>query len=138
MLRPPAPTLPSQLSCICLFVFGVLLGLVPQVWSATVTIDLGIEKGPMNHRANGYLVSVEPNEPSTDLILPLKPGSFRGNAGYIFQNYDRLKELGVSEFQLTLGLVFHYLFEYRSSRLLSEEEEYQKLKKEMEAAKSNL
>lgn len=109
MLRPPAPTLPSQLSCICLFVFGVLLGLVPQVWSATVTIDLGIEKGPMNHRANGYLVSVEPNEPSTDLILPLKPGSFRGNAGYIFQNYDRLKELGVSEFQLTLGLVFHHL-----------------------------
>lgn len=27
-----------------------------------------------------------------------------------------------------IGLVFHYLFEYRSSTLLSEEEEYEKLK----------
>jgi hypothetical protein len=32
-----------------------------------------------------------------------------------------------------IGLLFHYLFEYRSSRLLSEEEEYKKLKKETEA-----
>lgn len=31
-----------------------------------------------------------------------------------------------------IGLIFHYLFDYRSSRLLSEEEEFQKLKKEME------
>ena len=31
-----------------------------------------------------------------------------------------------------IGLVFHYLFDYRSSTLLSEEEEYQKLKKEMD------
>lgn len=30
-----------------------------------------------------------------------------------------------------VGLIFHYLFEYRSSRLLSEEEEFQKLKKQM-------
>lgn len=27
-----------------------------------------------------------------------------------------------------IGVLFHYLFEYRSSRLLSEEEEYKKLK----------
>ena len=39
----------------------------------------------------------------------MKPTSFRGNAGYIFHNYDRLKEAGVTEFQLTLGLVFHHL-----------------------------
>ena len=30
-----------------------------------------------------------------------------------------------------IGLLFHYLFEYRSSRLLSEEEEYKKLKNQM-------
>ena len=34
-----------------------------------------------------------------------------------------------------IGLLFHYLFEYRSSRLLSEEKEYNKLKKEMEERK---
>ncbi len=31
-----------------------------------------------------------------------------------------------------IGLVFHYIFEYRTSRFLSEEEEFQKLKKQME------
>ena len=31
-----------------------------------------------------------------------------------------------------IGLVFHYIFEYRSSKLFSEEEEYKKLKKEWE------
>jgi hypothetical protein len=30
------------------------------------------------------------------------------------------------------GLVFHYVFEYRSNRLLSEEEEYERLKRKME------
>ena len=31
-----------------------------------------------------------------------------------------------------IGVVFHYVFEYRTSRLLSEEEEFKKLKKKME------
>lgn len=31
-----------------------------------------------------------------------------------------------------IGLVFHYLFEYRSSRFLSEQEEYEKLKRKFE------
>ena len=31
-----------------------------------------------------------------------------------------------------IGLIFHYLFEYRSSHFLSEEEEYKKLKDRME------
>jgi hypothetical protein len=31
-----------------------------------------------------------------------------------------------------IGLVFHYMFEYRSSRFLSEDEEYKKLKRKME------
>lgn len=31
-----------------------------------------------------------------------------------------------------IGVLFHYMFDYRSSRILSEEEEYRKLKKEME------
>ena len=31
-----------------------------------------------------------------------------------------------------IGLIFHYLFDYRSSRLLSEEDEFLKLKKQME------
>ena len=30
-----------------------------------------------------------------------------------------------------VGVVFHYLFDYRRSRFLSEEEEYEKLKSEM-------
>ena len=77
--------------------------------AGTIMVDLGVEQGPMNHRANGYLVSIEPDEPSMELILPLKPTSFRGNAGYVFKNYDRLKQAGVTEFQLTLGLVFEDL-----------------------------
>lgn len=32
-----------------------------------------------------------------------------------------------------IGLAFHYLFDYRPSRYLSEEEEYKKLKRETEA-----
>ena len=60
----------------------------------------------MNHRANGYLVSIDPTQPSMDLILPLKPTSFRGSVGYVFANYDRLKVAGVTEFHLTLGLAF--------------------------------
>jgi hypothetical protein len=104
-----ALTLSTRLCRIGLILSGALLCCVSEVWPGTVIVDLGIERGSMNHRANGYLVSIEPNQPSTDLILPLKPGSFRGNAGYVFQNYDRLKEAGVSEFQLTLGLVFHHL-----------------------------
>lgn len=35
-----------------------------------------------------------------------------------------------------VGLIFHYIFEYRTSRLLSEEEEYQRLKKQMERSES--
>lgn len=31
-----------------------------------------------------------------------------------------------------IGVIFHYVFDYRSSRLLSEEDEYRRLKKEME------
>jgi hypothetical protein len=34
-----------------------------------------------------------------------------------------------------IGLLFHYLFDYRSPRFLSEQEEYKKLKKEMEEHK---
>ena len=88
---------------------GLLLLSCAQGWAGTIMIDLGVEQGPMNHRANGYLVSIEPDEPAMELILPLKPTSFRGNAGYILKNYDRLKQAGVTEFQLTLGLVFHHL-----------------------------
>jgi hypothetical protein len=36
-----------------------------------------------------------------------------------------------------IGVIFHYLFEYRPSRFLSEEEEYKKLKKEMEEHKAS-
>jgi hypothetical protein len=31
-----------------------------------------------------------------------------------------------------VGLIFHYIFDYRGSRLFSEDEEYQKLKKKIE------
>ena len=34
-----------------------------------------------------------------------------------------------------IGLVFHYMFDYRFSRFLSEEEEYKKLKEKMEEHK---
>ena len=34
-----------------------------------------------------------------------------------------------------IGLIFHYLFNYRSSKFLSEEEEYKKLKKEIKEHK---
>jgi len=88
------------------FTHALLLFCATGSQAGTIMVDLGVEQGPMNHRANGYLVSIEPAEPSMELILPLKPTSFRGNAGYVFKNYDRLKQAGVTEFQLTLGLVF--------------------------------
>ncbi|MCU7550702.1 2TM domain-containing protein [Chitinophagaceae bacterium LB-8] len=31
-----------------------------------------------------------------------------------------------------IGVIFHYMFDYRQSRFLSEEDEYQKLKKKLE------
>ena len=35
-----------------------------------------------------------------------------------------------------IGIIFHYAFEYRPSRFLSEEEEYQRLKKRVEHYKA--
>jgi len=34
-----------------------------------------------------------------------------------------------------IGLFFHYVFDYRSSRIFSEQEEYERLKKQMEEGK---
>lgn len=98
-----------RLLLICLATGGLWLLLIMRSQAGTIVVDLSVEQGPMNHRANGYLVSIEPTEPPTNLIIPLKPTSFRGNAGYVFSNYDRLARVGVTEFQLTLGLVFDHL-----------------------------
>ncbi|CAE6805267.1 hypothetical protein [Nitrospira defluvii] len=98
-----------RLVLICLSTVGLWMLQIVGSQAGTIVVDLSVEQGPMNHRANGYLVSIEPTEPPTSLIAPLKPTSFRGNAGYIFNNYDRLAQVGVTEFQLTLGLVFHHL-----------------------------
>lgn len=84
----------------------VLLGSPICSSAVTVTVDFAVEEGSMSHRANGYLVSVEPDSPASDLIEPLRPTSVRGNAGFIFGNYERLRRMGVDEFQLTLGLIF--------------------------------
>lgn len=84
----------------------VALGMPIGALAVTVTVDLATQEGTMSHRANGYLVSVEPDRPPTDLIEPLRPTSFRGSAGYVLPNYDRLQRIGVDEFQLTLGLIF--------------------------------
>ncbi len=89
-----------------LVIWAWLLLLCPSAGAGTITVDLAREQGPVTHRANGYLVSIQPDQPATELILPLKPTSFRGSAGYVFANHDRLKQIGVTEFQLTLGLVF--------------------------------
>ena len=51
-------------------------------------------------------MSVETDSPPPELIEPLRPTSFRGSAGYVFRNYERLRRMGVDEFQLTLGLIF--------------------------------
>lgn len=98
-----------RLLLISLVTIGLWMLLSVRSQAGTIVVDLSVEQGPMNHRANGYLVSIEPTEPPTSLIAPLKPTSFRGNAGYVFSNYDRLTQVGVREFQLTLGLVFHHL-----------------------------
>ena len=60
----------------------------------------------MSHRANSYPVSIEPESPSEELVGPLRSTSFSGSAGYVLRNCDRLRQLGVDEIQLTLGLVF--------------------------------
>ena len=78
-------------SIIGLLTAGLLL-CAPWSLAGTIRVDLGGEQGPMNHRANGYLVSIEPTDPPMELILPLKPTSFRGNTGYVLSNYDRLKQ----------------------------------------------
>ena len=67
----------------------VLLGIPVSSSAVTITVDLAMEEGPMSHRANGYLVSVEPDSPASELIEPLRPTSFRGSAGYVFRNYER-------------------------------------------------
>lgn len=95
-------------SIISLLTGTLILLCAPWSLAGTIMVDLGVEQGPMNHRANGYLVSIEPTDPPMELILPLKPTSFRGNTGYVLNNYDRLKQAGVTEFQLTLGLVFEH------------------------------
>ncbi|MBI4001673.1 MAG: hypothetical protein HY348_07805 [Nitrospira defluvii] len=38
----------------------MLLWCAPWSWAGTIMVDLGVEQGLMNHRANGYLVSIEP------------------------------------------------------------------------------
>ncbi|MBX3234631.1 MAG: hypothetical protein KF814_00645 [Nitrospiraceae bacterium] len=89
--------------------FAICLAILLQTawcFAGTVTVDLSKDEGPITHRANGYLVSLQADAPAAELIQPLKPTSFRGSPGYIFANYARLRELGVDEFQLTLGLVF--------------------------------
>jgi len=85
--------------------------LVSSSWgfASTITVDLAAEEGVIYHRANGYLVSIAPTQPGQDLIVPLKPTSFRGSVRHVLQNYDRLKEAGVHEFQLTVGYTFHDL-----------------------------
>lgn len=95
-------------SIIGLLTCGLMLTCAPWSLAGTIRVDLAVEQGSMNHRANGYLVSIEPADPPMELIRPLKPTSFRGNTGYILSNYDRLKQAGVTEFQLTLGLVFEH------------------------------
>ncbi len=74
--------------------------------AGTVTVELSQDEGLITHRANGYLVSLQADAPVTEIVQALKPTSFRGSPGYVFANYARLRELGVDEFQLTLGLVF--------------------------------
>jgi hypothetical protein len=89
-----------------IFLCAALFGIPVSSAAVTITVDLAVEEGPMSHRANGYLVSVEPDSPASELIEPLRPNSFRGSAGYVLRNYERLRRLGVQEFQLTLGLIF--------------------------------
>lgn len=97
-----------RVSILSLLIGGLMLLCAPWSVAGTVRVDLAVEQGPMNHRANGYLVSIEPTDPPMELILPLKPTSFRGNTGHVLNNYDRLNQAGVTEFQLTLGLVFEH------------------------------
>jgi hypothetical protein len=85
---------------------AIALGTPISSSAVTITVDFAVREGPMSHRANGYLVSVEPDSPPAELIEPLRPTSFRGSAGYVFRNYERLRRMGVDEFQLTLGLIF--------------------------------
>jgi hypothetical protein len=85
---------------------ALMLGTPLSSSAATVTVDFAVQEGPILHRVNGYLVSVEPDSPTSELIEPLRPTSFRGSVGYVFRNYERLRRLGVDEFQVTLGLIF--------------------------------
>ncbi len=85
---------------------AVVLGPPISSSAVTITVDFAVQEAPITHRANGYLVSLEPDSPASELIEPLRPTSFRGNAGYVLRNYERLRRMGVDEFQLTLGLIF--------------------------------
>ena len=90
------PRLPAKI--IIIFLCAALFGIPISSSAVTITVDLAQEEGPMSHRANGYLVSVEPDSPASEFIEPLRPTSFRGSAGYVFRNYERLRRMGVEGF----------------------------------------
>ncbi|MBX3345523.1 MAG: hypothetical protein KF806_09395, partial [Nitrospira sp.] len=52
-----------RLVLICLAAVGLWMLLIVQSHAGTIVVDLSVEQGPMHHRANGYLVSIEPTEP---------------------------------------------------------------------------
>ena len=92
-----------------LWTWVLVLGYAGWSSAGTITVDLSLDQGMITHRANGYLVSLESAQPSLDDIRPLRPTSFRGSSRHVLQNYERLQDVGVKEFQLTLGYVFQDL-----------------------------
>ena len=67
----------------------LLIGALIAAWAGpslatTVSVDPMLREAPMGHRANGYLVSIEPESPSEELVGPLRPTSFRESPGYAY------------------------------------------------------
>ena len=84
---------------------------VPLPMGETVTVDFSTDLGGATHRASGFLHSMSPVVPDTDLVAPLKMRLFRGpdfpldQTGGVLDNYDRLVSLG-SAGQVVLNSAF--------------------------------
>lgn len=73
----------------------------------TVTVDFGVDKGPVTYRASGFLHGVSyDGTPPDAKVLPLKPKLFRDDyscgAGGVVYTYNRMKSLGATHVQAVI------------------------------------
>lgn len=85
----------------------------PQPAPQTIAVDFALPIGPATHRFSGFLcTSIWPDEPSEELVAPLKPSMLQGYANWVRQDkypglfapglYERVVERLGMQFQIRL------------------------------------